>query len=370
MSASNLSGESANTPPRDGYDLALDETTRADVLEAVVEKLDEYAFPEAAEKIRTDIQGRLANEGYQDVNSGAQLAETLTAQLQILSEDKHLKVHFSPAVLPHLEPQTEIPPEELARQQRLSMLRNFDFNQVKRLRGNVGYLELFSFEPPEFAGETAAAAMQFLANTNALIIDLRYNRGGSASMVALLTSYLFPAYPAIHLTDLRWHKEDRTQQSWTVPHVPSPRYIDKPVYVLTSPETFSAAEEFAYNLKHLRRAVIVGETTAGGANPGAGFRLHDHFWMFIPTGEAISLATGENWEGSGVLPDFKVPAELSLKTAQLLAFRKLLRLDDEGEQTGQLERSLRRELEDSLGLVEADLDRMQQDLVSEMGKIR
>jgi retinol-binding protein 3 len=351
-------------------DIALDAATRKAVLMAVVEQLNEYAFSAVAQKIQADVGDRLASDGYQDIQSGHQLAETLTAQLQAMSKDTHLKVYFSPAVLPHLSAQTEIPPEELAQQRRLSELRNFDFNCVERLQGNVGYLELFGFEPPEFAGEVAAAAMQCLAHTNALIIDLRRNRGGSASMVALLTSYLLPAYPAVHLTDLHWPREDRTQQFWTVPHVDAPRYLDRPVYVLIGPNTFSAAEEFAYNLKHLKRAVIVGETTAGGANPGSGFRLHDHFWMFIPTGRAISLVTGENWEGSGVLPDFKVPSELSLKTAQLLAFRKLLRDDTEGTSNRPLENSLRREIEDSLPLIEADLDRMQQDLVSTLGKIR
>ena len=357
------------------YDLPLDAATRTTVLDAIAHQLEtEYAFPEIAQEIKTDIQTRIAADGYQDVKSGGQLAATLTAQLQTLSSDLHLKVHFSPAVLPHLEPQTDIPPEELALQQQQGALRNFDFNRVERLRGNVGYLELFSFEPPEFAGAVAAAAMQFLAHTSALIIDLRHNRGGSASMVALLTSYLLPPYPALHLTDLQWPQKDgienSTQQSWTLPYVEGPRYLDKPVYILIGPETFSAAEEFAYNLKHLKRAVIVGETTAGGANPGAGFRLHDHFWMFIPTGQAISSVTGENWEGSGVLPDFKVPTELSLKTAQLLAFKKLLRDDAESDNPGQLPSSLKRELEESSTKIEEDLNRMQQDLVSNMSKIR
>ncbi len=367
MSASD---SAKDTTTAQAYDLPLDADMRTAVLKAVVEKLDEYAFPEVAQKIQGDLRDRLSTEGYQDVNSGAQLAETLTAQLQTLSKDPHLKVYFSPAVLPHLEPKTEIPTEELAYQRRLSELRNFDFNRVERLRGNVGYLELFSFEPPEFAGDAAAAAMQFLAHTSALVIDLRRNRGGSARMVALLTSYLLPAYPAVHLTDLYWPKESRTQQSWTLPYVSGPRYLDKPVYVLIGPETFSAAEEFAYNLQHLKRAVIVGETTAGGANPGLGFRLHDHFWMFIPTGQAKSIATGENWEGTGVMPDFKVPKELSVKTAQLLAFRKLMRDEDEGKVSKPMEKSLRRELEESLTVVEDELNRMQQDLVSNLGMIR
>lgn len=379
--ASDFSMSDSSTPSAQAsaqasaQDMPLAAAVRAKVLDAISEKLSEYAFPDVASKIQADIADRIAADGYQDIHSGLQLADTLTAQLQTLSADRHLKVYFSPAVLPHLDPKAEIPLEELAHQRQLSQLRNFDFNRVERLRGNVGYLELFSFEPPEFAGDTAAAAMQFLANTSALIIDLRRNRGGSASMVALLTSYLLPAYPSVHLTDLHWPAAERIQQAWTSAYVPSPRYLDRPIYVLIGPDTFSAAEEFAYNLKHLNRAVLVGETTAGGANPGVGFRLHDHFWMFIPTGIATSMITHENWEGTGVLPDFKVPIELALKTGQLLAFRKLLRDDVEGEHPGSenlgtMERSLRRELEDSLTSVEADLDRMQQNLVSQMSKIR
>lgn len=366
MSAPEPASKSTDVPTND---LTIDAQVRSDVLSVIIEKLDEYAFPEVAEKLQNDLRDRLEKKDYKKIKSGAQLAETLTTQLQKLSSDRHLKVYFSPAVLPHLEPKTEIAQEELAQQQHLSRLRNFDINRVERLRGNIGYLELFSFEPPEFAGDTLAAAMKFLENTNALVIDLRYNRGGSASMVALLTSYLLPAYPAVHLTDLYWRKEDRRQQSWTVPHLPAPRYTDKPVYVITSLETFSAAEEFAYNLQQKKRAVIVGETTAGGANPGVGFRLHDHFWMFIPTGQAISMETGENWEGTGIIPDFKVPAELALKTAQLLAFRKLMRDADEGK-TEPLDTRIRRELEESLPKVEATLDQMQQDLVSNMSRGR
>ncbi|MBE9078669.1 S41 family peptidase [Romeria aff. gracilis LEGE 07310] len=341
-------------------DLPLDAETRTAVLQAVIEHLDHYAFPEIAQKLQADLEDRLA-DGYKDVRSGQQLAATLTAQLQSLSNDRQLKLHFSPVPLPQLDPQQQISPEELAEQRLLSQLRNFDFNRVERLRGNIGYLELFSFEPPEFAGETAIAAMTFLAHTSALIVDLRHNRGGSPAMVAMLCSYLLPDYPPIHLNDLYWPGEDRVQQSWTLPYLPGQRY-DQPVYVLIGAETGSAAEEFVYNLKQLSRATLVGETTAGCANPGRGYRLHDHFWMFIPTGQAISRLTGESWEGSGILPDFKVPAELAPQTAQLLAFKRLLESD--------LMPSLRREIEQTYTVVEAELNRKQQDLVSQLGGLR
>ncbi|MEM9908973.1 MAG: S41 family peptidase, partial [Cyanobacteria bacterium P01_D01_bin.44] len=313
-------------------------------------------------KIQADLRDRIAKDGYSDLKSCLQLSETLTAQLQTLSKDLHLQIHFSPEPLPHLDADTEPTPEDLAEQRQLSQLRNYDFNKIERLTGNVGYLQLFSFEPPEFAGDTAAAAMAFLAQTSALIIDIRHNRGGSPGMVALLCSYLLPDYPAVHLNDLYWAAEDRTQQWWTVPYVPGQRYLERPVYVLIGNETFSAAEEFAYNLQQLKRAVIVGEASGGGANPGRGIRLDDHFWMFLPTGRAINPVTGSNWEGTGVVPDFKIPAELALQAAHLLGLKKL-------EKTVSTP-TLKREVQEAIPMVSNRLDQMQQDLISQIGGLR
>jgi hypothetical protein len=343
-------------------DIALEDSLRQEVLQAIVTTLDRYAFPDVAANLQQDIQSRLASGGYRDLHSGYQLAETLTAQLRSLSRDPHLRVHFSPAPLPELTPDTPPTPEELAQQQYLSQLRNFDINRVERLPGNLGYLQLFGFEPPEFAGEALVAAMALLTHTAALVIDIRHNRGGSPAMVALLCSYLLPEYPPIHLNTLHWPHEDRTQQWWTLPYVPGQRYLDRPVYVLIGPETFSAAEEFAYNLKQLNRVTLVGETTAGGANPGTGYRLHEHFWMFVPTGQAINPITGSNWEGTGVLPDFKVPAELALPTAHLLGLKQLEKTTAEA--------SLQREIQAAMRNVEDTLNQMQQDLISKLGGLR
>ncbi|MEM9164072.1 MAG: S41 family peptidase, partial [Cyanobacteria bacterium P01_F01_bin.4] len=208
------------------HDLPLDAATRTAVINRIADSLDRYAFQEMAAKIQADLRDRIAKDGYSDLKSGLQLSETLTAQLQTLGKDLHLRVHFSREPLPHLDADADPTPEELAQQRQLSQLRNFDFNKIERLTGNVGYLQLFSFEPPEFAGDTAAAAMAFLAQTSALIIDIRHNRGGSPGMVALLCSYLLPDYPPVHLNDLYWAAEDRTQQWWTVPYVPGQRYLE------------------------------------------------------------------------------------------------------------------------------------------------
>ena len=200
---------------------------------------------------------------------------------------------------------------------------NFGFEKIERLQGNIGYIDLRGFSDPEAGVETVAAAMNFIGNTDALIFDLRQNGGGSPEMVALICSYLFGEKP-VHLNSLYWRKGDKTDEFWTKASVAGKRYGEtKDVYVLTSNRTFSGAEEFSYNLKNLKRATIIGETTGGGAHPGGMYRINDHFGAFVPIGRAISPITKTNWEGTGVEPDVKVPKELALKTAYLMALNKV-----------------------------------------------
>jgi len=343
-------------------DVQLDDAQRDAVLDAIVDTLSNYVFPDVAEKLQTDIQQRRQGGGYAEVSGGEQCAEILTLQLQDLSGDRQLKVHFSPQPLPHIDPEVKPTATELALEQHQSSLRNFDINRVERLRGNIGYLELYGLEPPEFAGTAIAAAMTLIAHTQALIIDIRHNRGGSPAMVALLCSYLLPAYPAIHLNDLYWRPDDSTRQWWTLPHLDAARYLDKPVYLLTSQETFSAAEEFAYNLQALKRVTVVGEHTAGGAHPGRGYRLSDHFWMFVPVGRSLNPTTGDNWGETGIVPDVKVPSELTQLTAHLMALNKLM----ETEPTG----AGFRELQRTMLTVERELNTRRADLISQLKQPR
>ena len=334
----------ARQGPPEQPDTAVDAAARKEVIESLLKRLnDAYVFPETAAKIERSVRERLGRGEYDKLTSAKQFAEKLTADVQEVSRDKHLRVHYSHRPIPERAAgQREPSPEERAEFRREMTRINYGFQKVERLPGNIGYVEFRGFLDPEGGAETVAAVFNFLANTDAIIFDLRQNGGGDPKMVALICSYLFGAEP-VHLNDLRWRdgKTERVEEFWTLKEVAGRRYTGKDVYVLTSGRTFSGAEEFSYNLKNLKRATLVGETTGGGANPGGGNRLSAHFGAFIPTGRAVSPVTRTNWEGTGVEPDVKVPADQALRTAQVLALKKAVeRTTDEG-----LKRALQREIE-------------------------
>lgn len=306
-------------------DITIDAATRLQVIEITLKQLnDNYVFPEVAKQIDIAIRERLRRKEYDQITNPATLAEVLTAQLREISHDKHMSVGFYAKPLPPPPSQSQETPEERDKRRNIASLSNFGFNRVERLSGNVGYLNLDTFWwLEEGGGDTAVAAMNFLANTNALIIDLRDNRGGDPAMVALLASYFFDSEP-VELSGLYWRPSDSLQRSFTLPYVPGKRYLNKEVFILTNKETFSAGEAFAYDLKNLKRATLIGETTAGGANPRTGYPINRNFIVFVPTGRAVSPITKTNWEGIGVKPDIAVPTEQSLNTAHLIALKKLL----------------------------------------------
>jgi hypothetical protein len=300
----------------------IDAATRARVIDGAIAQLNEsYVFPETAKKMGDLVKSKQKKGDYDSIADGGAFAKMLTDNFQEVSHDKHLNVDFSPAPMPK---RPEGPPDAdaIARYRKDMERMNCGFDKVEILSGNVGYLKFNFFADPEVCGPTAVAAMNFLANVDAIIFDLRENGGGDPKMVAFLSTYLFSE--ATHLNDLWERKGDVTHQYWTLPYVPGKRLDGKPAYVLTSKETFSGGEEFCYNLKNLKRATIIGETTGGGAHPVSGHRIDDHFMIGVPFARAINPISKTNWEGTGVEPDVKVPAADALATAQKLAAEKLV----------------------------------------------
>lgn len=305
-------------------DLTIDAATRTQVIDTIIKRLnDSYVFPEVAKKMEQSIRERVDKKEYDQITSAKEFATRLTNDLQAVSKDLHLRVRYSYQSIPERGPRREPTAEEREQRKRELTWMNHGFGKVERLRGNIGYLEFFNFLDAELGADTVAAAMNFINGTDALIIDMRNNGGGNPAMVALVCSYLFGPEP-VHLNDLYWREGNRTEEFWTRKDLSGKRYLNKDVYVLTSKQTFSGAEEFTYNLKNLKRATIVGETTGGGAHPGGGFRLNEHFGMFVPTGRAINPITKTNWEGTGVTPDVSVPADQALLVARLMALKKSL----------------------------------------------
>ncbi len=316
----NSSAQQPQTQP----DMTIDSATRTAVIDSLISELNnDYVFAETAKKMETDLRARQTSKDYDSITSARAFAEKLTADLQSVSKDKHLRVRFSAQPIPIRKERREPTEAERAESRWFSQRVNYGFEKVERLNGNVGYIDLRGFSDHEAGAETVSAAMTLVGNTEALIFDLRQNGGGSPAMVALISSYLFGDKP-VHLNSLYWRKGDKTEEFWTKPSSATKTFPNKDIYVLTSNRTFSGAEEFSYNLKNLKRATIIGETTGGGAHPGGTVRLADHFGAFIPSGRAINPITKTNWEGTGVEPDIKVPKDQALKVAYLMALNKSL----------------------------------------------
>lgn len=310
-------------------EVKLDAVTRAQVIENVLKRVNElYVFPEVAKEVEKAIRARVEKKEYDEITSGRAFAQKLTADLQAVARDKHLRLQFSERPLPEGGDPRRRDPEQMRRE---AAKANYGFYKVEVLAGNIGYLDLRQFYRGEMAAEKATAAMNFLSDTDALIIDLRKNGGGAAETVAFLISYLLGPEPVL-INTAYFRPENRTFETWTLKDVPGRRYTGKNVYVLTSNYTFSAAEEFAYDLQTQKRATIIGETTGGGAHPNAFVRVGDHFMLSVAIGRAINPVTKTNWEGVGVKPDVEVSHELALKTAHAAALKKILEKSTDEEQ--------------------------------------
>jgi hypothetical protein len=288
----------------------------AGLVEAASKKLEEeYVYPEVAAKMGDAVRAKLKAGGYDGVKDEREMATLLQQDLRGVSNDKHLRVVFAPTD-PHAGETQMEPGEAEARRE------NYLFRKVELLAGNIGYLRFDGFMEGDEANKVASSAMNFLANADAVIFDMRFNGGGSPEMIRHISSYLFDK--PTHLNDMVDRQGVTVETYWTLEEVPGTRLKPEvPVFVLTSARTFSGAEEFSYNLKNLKRATLIGETTGGGAHPVMGARLNDRFMMGVPFMRANNPITHTNWEGVGVEPDIKTPATEALDRAVAEARRAI-----------------------------------------------
>jgi len=294
----------------------VEKSERDAAIETLVTKVGAgYVLPDLSERIIRALHTANRNREY-DGKGPKEFVDAVNRTLKNASHDKHLTVFYQP--MSSGQQGAAAPVEQ---RERL----NFGFGRLERLRGNVGYLEVVNFaDLRQQSAETASALLSTLSNFDAIILDLRKNGGGNTPMMAFVATYFFDATP-IHLTDIYWRDTNETSQFWTTAFVPGRRSARQPLYILTSGSTFSAAEDFCYSLQNLKRAVIVGEQTGGGAHSGRGLqRLTSSFTAFIPVGRSLSPITKTNWEGTGVTPDIKTSAEASLSVAHLDALEAMV----------------------------------------------
>lgn len=324
---------------------ALTEAEKKQTIDALFDALNEsYVFPDLAKKAEEAVRKAMADGAYKEITSGQAFAVKLSADVNAILKDAHFRMRYSVQSLPERAERAEPSPAEIEAYERMVKRRNAGIAQVDVLMGNIGYLEVESFQGAEAIARPAAAAFEFLKDTDALIIDLRRNGGGSPEAVRILCSYLFGEKP-VHLNSIYWRPENSTRDFFTLEKLEGPRYLNKPVFVVTSKRTGSGAEECAYNLQTQKRATIVGEVTWGGANPGGNVRLNDHFAAFIPMGRAINPITKTNWEGTGVKPDVECPATDALTRAQIMAIEAIMQSTTDEE----WKRELKMRLDDLKG---------------------
>jgi hypothetical protein len=341
---------------------AIDAATRAAIVDSVTAAIDSiYVLEEPAKRIVAGLRKNLADGKYDDITDPADFAERLYEDAQAINHDGHFRIAAMPPLDPAVvEAQEDEDPADVERRRRLRRARNYGFKKVEILPGGVGYVRFDQFAHGDEAFAAAAAAMNFVANSNAVIIDLRQNGGGSASMIRFVCGYLFEEKEHLINWDIR--AEGKTVQSYSADYVPGRRLNEQPVYVLTSGRTFSAAEEFTFDLKHLERATIVGDTTGGGGHTVAGYTFDfDGFriGIRIPYGRAYNPANNEGWEGVGVTPDIVVPAEQALEAAHADALRKLIEAEEDEQIVAAYQWGLT-DLESRLDPVELSAKQMKQ----------
>jgi hypothetical protein len=301
-------------PPGAKFDpITLDDPARARVIEIAAGHFGEsYVDAGIARKMAAALRKNLGRGDYRNARYGDAFARRLTEELQEISHDKHVELRFNHFTRPADSMRAK--PEEEAR--RMAAI-NCGFEKVEHRPPNIGYLKFNMFADPGICAATASAAMTYLADSDALVMDLRDNRGGNPDMALLVMSYLFDA--PRHIADTFDRAEKSPKQTWTLASVSGKKFIGKPVFVLISNETFSAGEATAYYLQAEKRATLIGETTPGGGHLTKNVPIDDHFMIRVPHARSTSPVTKTGWQGTGVTPDFEADAADALDAALKLA---------------------------------------------------
>lgn len=313
-------------PPQDATAVTMSASRNRDVVLALADVMRErFAFRERAATIADEIEALEKNGTFRNARTGAELLALIEERITPLVDDRHFRARYvGPEIVAGFR-EGGPSADEIAAFHHEMRLRGGEIPEARWLPGNVGYLRIGMFMDAPPSVEKLAAAMTMLADTGALIVDVRGSPGGEPAGVAnVIGHFVSTRTPTVRTqggddpsAERTFHAEPKT-----------PAFTDKPLYVLTDKKTGSGAEEFAYDLQALRRATLVGETTAGAATPGGYRPLAHGFVAFIPMQIVANTVTNTNWEGVGVIPDVKVPAADALDRAHRLALEAILKTAD------------------------------------------
>jgi len=294
----------------------LTEPQKEEVLQGVSDNLTARYFDRekadaAVEKLRA-----LKKQGaYDGIVDGPTFADRLTADIRSATGDAHLNVAYSRNSIQNAAP-SRPSTADILRYRAMLAQENCSIEDAEVLPGDIGYVKFNSFPEASVCGGNLRKAITKVGGTRALILDLRDNSGGFPETVAEVAAPLFARTVA-------WYNPRAAQSATTLKPARGSTLANEPVYILTSPRTLSGAEQFTYNLKMLKRATIVGETTGGGGHVGAFHRVGDHFGIGIPETKITNPYGGPDWDGIGVEPDVKVKAADALGEAEKMAAKRM-----------------------------------------------
>lgn len=306
------------------------------VIERIKTLIDEnYVFVDKISYVNNALDSLQKTGKYDGITDYEAFAKVLSEDLVGITQDKHFKVQYSPEFIQarreRLKRRQEATKEESQGQEEATIdwgewyarQENFGFQKVEVLKGNIGYLKLTFWQPLAWVEPTIDAAMRFLSNTNALIIDLTENQGGYSPTDSYLGSYFFDEEPQLWMSSYNRPTEETSRDS-TFQELGGERYLNKPVYILVSESTFSLAECFAYSMKHFGKATIVGQVTAGAAHAINFLDANENYGVQVPVLYNIHPVTQTDWEGTGVRPHISTSKEEALKVAHLKALDQLI----------------------------------------------
>jgi hypothetical protein len=286
--------------------------------------LDNYVFPDTAVKMSNCIKNKLKEGAYNKITDAVAFSDALTIDLYSVYHDRHMIVQFVP---PETTQNSNVAStsSQINNEDPLERIKqaNFGLRKVEILSGNIGYINIDHFWADNVYGkETVKATLQFVSNAHALIIDLRDCGGGSQETVNMICGYFLEK--STHINDMFDRVAKTTTEYWTKPDSSFTKLTKMPLYILTNNRTFSAAEEFCYDLQSIKRATIIGERTGGGAHGTFSQDIGSGFVLSIPYSTAVNPITKTSWEKIGVKPEIEVPSDKALEAAEIKIFDNLI----------------------------------------------